>query len=268
MPSFNFISRLIDNRDPVIIMPFGGYANQARLFTCARVLEDEGIRHHEDDHKLKNLWNSFKRFESDEIGGATVVVSWADKHVTLTTDKEGYVILDTAHGLDLTNWNEPTFLITYQLIVKGRTIYQTNTSIHLPSPGASFGVISDVDDTILQTGVTSTLKWRVLVNVLTKHSHQRLPLEGAEVLYEQLHKGRTGNERNPFFYLSNSPWNIFDYLTAFLEKFEFPPGPLLLRDINGDFLKKSGFEKGHKYLSIVHILQMYPSLNFILIGDA
>lgn len=268
MPSFNFISRLIDDPDPVIIMPFGGYANQTSLVTCARVLEDEGIQHHEDDSKLKNLWNSYKRFESDEIGGATVRVSWADKSVMLTTDEEGYVYLQTDHGLDLSATDAPSFLITFELLEKGRIIYQTNSSIYVTASSATFGVISDVDDTILQTGVTSTLKWRVLVNVLTKHSHQRLPLEGAGEFYERLHDGKTGMERNPFFYLSNSPWNIYDYLTSFLEKFEFPKGPLLLRDIDSKFLKKKGYETGHKYQSILTILKMYPDLPFILIGDA
>ena len=268
MSVFKFISQVFKSSDPVIVMPFGGFANEQTLFTCARVLEDERIQQHEDDSTLKNLWNSFKRLESDEVGGATVRICWADKHVELTTDSEGYVYLQTDHHLDISTLHHPSFLVTYQLLEQERIVYQVNTSIHVPHASSRLGIISDVDDTILQTGVTSLLKWRVLVNALTKHSHQRRPLEGAEAFYQLLHKGQTGKELNPVFYVSNSPWNIYDYITAFLEKFKFPKGPLLLRDINQKFLKKSDFENSHKHQSIERILQMYPSLPFLLIGDA
>ncbi len=268
MPIFSFVSDLIDNPDPVIIMPFGGYANEHNLIICARVLEDEGIQHDEDDPKIKNLWNSYKRFESDEVGGATVRVSWEGNSEILTTNEEGYISLNKAHGINFNDDQQDSIIVTYELIEKGEIIYQTTSEVIKPPSDSDFGIISDVDDTIIETGVASTLKWRVLVNVLLKHSDKRLPLDGAEELYQKLHKGKSGLKANPIFYLSNSPWNIFDYLTAFLQKFEFPKGPLLLRDIDKKFLKKSDFESGHKYQSIVHILQMYPELDFILIGDA
>lgn len=268
MSIFNFLSNLIDKPDPVIIMPSGGFANDETLTTQARVLEDEGIQHHEDDRKIKNLWNSYKRFESDEIGGATVRVSWVGKSELLITDDEGYIYLTKLHGIDFNSSDQNNIKVTFELLEKEQVIYKTTSSIIKPPKIANFGIISDVDDTIIETGVASTLKWRVVVNVLFRHSDKRLPLDGAEEFYQKLHKGKSGRNSNPFFYLSNSPWNIFEYLTAFMEKFKFPSGPLLLRDINKDFLKKSNFESGHKYTSIVKIMEMYPHLDFILIGDA
>ena len=268
MPIFNFVLKLIKNADPVIIIPFGGYANEDSFVSCARVLEDEGIRHHEDDHKIKNLWNSLKRFESDEIKGARVRVSWQNKSIIKTTDDEGYIYIEEKHGLANATDGMTHIPVTFELLEKGEVVYQTTSNVIRPHKDAKFGVISDVDDTIIHTGVASTLKWRVLVNVLFRHSDKRLPLEGAEEFYRKLHLGKSGQDNNPIFYLSNSPWNIFEYLTSFLNKFEFPEGPLLLRDIDSKFLKKSGFETGHKYVTIVKILQMYPHLSFILIGDA
>lgn len=80
--------------------------------------------------------------------------------------------------------------------------------------------------------------------------------------------GSTGYNENPFFYLSNSPWNFYDYLQAFLEKNNFPKGTLLLRDVGLEHRKKKSFLEGNKFVKIKHILRTYPSMTFILIGDA
>lgn len=101
-----------------------------------------------------------------------------------------------------------------------------------------------------------------------KHSHNRMPLEGVQEFYNLLHKGSTGYGTNPVFYLSNSPWNLYDYLHAFLIKFNFPKGTLMLRDMGLKIRRKKSFMEGNKYLKIVHILETYPTIPFILIGNA
>ena len=118
MPVFKFISRLIDDEDPVIIMPFSGYANSEKVYAQARVLEDEGIVHSQSDSFIKNFYNSFKRFESDEIENALVKVSIDTKEISLRSDKEGYVYIDATHAIKrtdetITEW----FPVTYKLIV-------------------------------------------------------------------------------------------------------------------------------------------------------
>ena len=72
---------------------------------------------------------------------------------------------------------------------------------------------------------------------------------------------------NPFFYVSSSPCNLYQYLNTFLLKYDFPKGPILLRDtrpIGGAFQKRSRL---HKEKEIKNILDTYPNLKFILIGD-
>ena len=268
MPVFNYISNLIDDPDPVIITPFGGYANDTMIHAQGRVLEDEGIEHSEEDSAIKNIWHSFKRFESDEKGNATVKVSWGDQERTLVSDAEGYVYLDEEHLQHFTHEETLWIPITYRLMDGERAVFETTSMVMKPSPKAEYGIISDLDDTVIETGVASTFKWRLLVNALTKHSHNRLPLEGAQEFYKMLFKGKSGYADNPFFYLSNSPWNIHDYLTAFLKKFEFPDGVIMLRDIGITFRKRKSFMEGNKFRKIKHILETYPKIPFILIGDA
>ncbi|MGK7392703.1 MAG: App1 family protein [Candidatus Cyclobacteriaceae bacterium M2_1C_046] len=268
MPVFKYISDLVDNPNPVIIIPFGGYANDKMIHAQARVLEDKGINYTKKGSFFRNIYHSYKRFESDEKRGAKVLVKWGDQSTTLYSDKEGYIYLDQLHGLNLSSEEMLWIPITYELIKNDKVIYTVTSSIMKPSEPSEYGIISDLDDTVIHTGVTSFLKWKLLVNSFIKHSHKRMPLEGAREFYRLLHKGSTGYNSNPFFYLSNSPWNLYKYLSSFLQKFDFPKGTLMLRDMGLKIRRKKSFMEGNKYKKIIHILETYPSIPFILIGDA
>jgi len=263
-----YIANLFDDLDPVIIIPFGGYANDSKLHAQARVLEDEGLDTIQSDTIVADVYRSFKRFETDEKSGATVRVSWEGQEKILTSDKEGYVYLNSSTSLKL-NHNKILWLpITYNLIDGGKTIFSITSTIMKPSNSAEFGVISDMDETVIHTGLDSVLRWKVIVNTFFKHSDKRLPLEGVQEFFTKLRGGSNGYIGNPFFYLSNSPWNLYDYLTSFLEKFNFPEGTLLLRDIGLENKEAKSFLEGNKFQKISHILETYPDLPFILVGDA
>jgi len=268
MALFNYISNLLDDPDPVIITPYGGYANEQTVHALARVLEDEGIQHTEEDSIAKTLWNSYKRFETDEKPGAKVRVSIGDQTHDLYSDYEGYVALSTQHRLQLNPRQATWFTVRYQLIQENEPTFSVITSVQKPSTEAAFAVISDLDDTVLHTGVSSPLKWRLLVNSVIKQSHQRLPLEGMQEFYKLLHMGGSSATKNPFFYLSNSPWNLYDYLASFLREFGFPRGTILLRDFSLGQLSNQSIFEGNKYKKMVHLLETFPSLPFILVGDA
>ena len=65
---------------------------------------------------------------------------------------------------------------------------------------------------------------------LLHNAHTRLPFEGVAGFYQALQRGRDGEAYNPVFYVSNSPWNLYDLLEDFLDVHGIPRGPLLLRD--------------------------------------
>ena len=268
MKIFKYISNLIDSPDPTIIIPFGGYANNHKLHTQARVLEDEGLDSIHSDSVGAEIYRSFKRFETDEKSDMNVKVSWQGQEKILTSDNEGYIYLDCEHGLQLNHKNTLWLPVTYQLLDKNEAVFSITSTVMKPSSSAEFGVISDMDETVLYTGLDSFLKWKVIVNTFFKHSDKRLPIEGVQEFYTKLSGGSNGYVGNPFFYLSNSPWNLYDYLIAFLEKFNFPKGTLLLRDIGIENKKEVSFLEGNKFEKINHILKTYPELPFILIGDS
>jgi phosphatidate phosphatase APP1 len=96
-----------------------------------------------------------------------------------------------------------------------------------------------------------------------------LPFEGVAAFYRALHRGLEGRPRNPVFYVSSSPWNLYDLLVDFLTLKGLPKGPLLLRDLGLDRQKfiKSGHGT-HKIAQVDRLFEMYPDLPFILIGDS
>src|SRR5688500_1205608 len=100
------------------------------------------------------------------------------------------------------------------------------------------------------------------------NEHGRMPFAGVTEFYNSLQLGRNGKRNNPFFYVSSSPWNLYDLLVDFLDLNDIPSGPLLLRDFGLDRDKESANHMGHKFKEISNILTTYPHLRFVLIGDS
>lgn len=260
-------------KDPFQIITFHSYGSNSHFYLRGRALEDESINL-EDKGWFKLLINSFKRFESDEIKHIEINLKLPNNQVLKTkTDEHGYFKCEeTLENLSAFT-NEEGWLpivASYSDVTIKRTITNDNrfpSEILIPGEDSEFGVISDIDDTILHTGVVSILKWRVLFNTVFKGAFKRVPLEGAAEFYHKLHRGKSGNKANPIFYVSHSPWNMYRYLEYFLKKNKFPKGPILLRSMNTIFNKKTD-EKPQKQQEIIHILNAYPNLKFILIGDS
>jgi phosphatidate phosphatase APP1 len=137
-----------------------------------------------------------------------------------------------------------------------------------PPATVRFGVISDIDDTVVQTDATHLL--RMARNVFLANARTRLPFKGVAAFYAALHGGIDGRAGNPLFYVSSSPWNLYDLLLDFFALNEIPQEPVLfLRDwgLSPTELLPTG-HRGHKLEAIRRVLDLYPALPFILIGDS
>ena len=264
-------ANIFDSPDPFVAVPYRGFANHERFFLQGRVLENEGIHEGKSESRLRNLFDTLRRFESDEIAGARLSIELAGAEHLITTDKEGYFTLDLP-------WqNPPTPPETRWLTAKVQLIDSPDAAallpeaslgeIFYPAPNASFGIISDIDDTVLQTHVTSRLKLKMIYATLFNDSHQRLPMEGVPDLLSAFEKGGDGLRENPFFYVSDSPWNIYDMLAEFLQINQLPKGPILLRDYGPHLIRPRDGQAVHKLDAFRKVLQMYPNLPFVMLGD-
>ena len=259
-------------KDPLQIIAFQSYGTDQHFYMRGRALEDETI-----NLEQKGLFalfiNSWKRFESDEIKYADLQIKLpSGQKLNASTDDHGYFKID--EQLDgLRSMANAEGWLKVEISYNGqnnRDIQKSNRfpgEILIPSSNVDFGVISDIDDTIIHTGVASTLKWKLLINSIFRSASNRIPLEGAAEFYHKLHRGISGANANPIFYVSHSPWNLYRYLEFFLKQNDFPKGPILLRSFKDIFKKKTG-DQPQKHIEILNILKSYPELKFILIGDS
>lgn len=267
---FTWLRKKLPSRGgkPLIIAAYKSYGTKRDIYLRGRVLEDNTIVKHESRGAFRMIRNTIRRFNTFEKPDMEVICSIADNHFAELTNEEGFFrLLQKINPLQVANENKTNWIpVSCHLKVDPEVM--ATTQMMIPTAEAEFGVISDIDDTIMHTGVASFLKWQLVYNSALKHVQKRTPLIGAPSFYQALEKGLDGKNTNPFFYISNSPWNLYTYLNRFLENHKFPLGPILLRDFAFPGTKGYRNEKDHKQREIINIFKTYPHLNFVLLGDS
>ncbi|MCI0670598.1 MAG: DUF2183 domain-containing protein [Myxococcaceae bacterium] len=247
---------------PRRILPFRGYASLQLVRLRARVLEDPCAPVLQDHHsRWRHVVAAYKRFSTREVPGAHVHVRLNGHTWEARTDEEGHLELAVPAPEGLTpGWQ----VAELRLTPAGAP---TLAPVLVANPRAEYGVVSDLDDTVIITGVAHIA--RRLWSLFLADARTRLPFEGVSAFYQSLHAGKSGGAGNPIFYVSSSPWNLYEHLDEFLRLNRIPAGPLLLRDWG---LSRHGLAPGgghgHKLEKIREVLTTLPELPFLLIGDS
>ena len=259
------IKKITGHDSPLIIHAYSGHGTINEVMLKGRVLEDEGFIPSEDANTTwENLTNMYKRFESDEVPGARVRARFSNLEQEATTDGEGYFsfVFGLSNHSDTRLWQEVDLELLDPLTRDGQSVRAAG-QVMIPPATAKFGVISDIDDTVIYSNVTNKLKLILTVALLNERT--RMPFKGVAAFYRALQEGESGSENNPIFYVSKSPWNLYTLLVEFLKIHGIPKGPLFLRDLGSN---QPSPQANHKMSRIEMILNCYPHLPFILIGDS
>ncbi|CAN5825148.1 App1 family protein [soil metagenome] len=254
---------------PFGVLAYRGFGNATSAYVYGRAQENRGVGPSHPSHSaLDNLLNTYRRVQSHPLAFADLAVTFGSSCTTLKADDEGFF----SARIDLpAPWDSGSEWTEYRvdLLAPARPgvdrAHQTG-EILIPSSSARVGIISDIDDTVIQSRVSNFLE--AARAVMLGNAHTRLPFPGVAAFYEALRNGATRDERNPVFYVSSSPWNIYDVITEFMDLRKVPRGPVLLRDWDislGALSARRHFD--HKGTSIRTIMQLYPELPFILLGD-
>lgn len=251
---------------PTVIQPYRGFVADGVAHTRARVMEQPIFDDVPGGLRLDaTLAANLLRWVVLDIAGIEVTVTIGDQSVTVNSDENGFVIAKIPVGDIEPGWHEVHYSANDQgqeVTARGRVV--------LPDPASQVGFITDIDDTILATGITEGLK--AVQRTLLRDAYGRKPVPGTPSLYRGLARGTdTARPESTFFYVSAGPWNLYDMHAQFLGVRGFPRGPIFLKDWRpGSPLTGTAdkLELSHKHARIRRILDAYPDLEFVLLGDS
>ena len=249
-----------------ILKLYRGYANEEELIVMGHVFKPTKTRDYAfEKKKFKNASSIIRLFRIKTQSNADVYLKHNNSTIHTKTLADGYfkfclpVDPNVGHG-----W------IDYEvsIIHKQKTIAVKESYIR-PKTG-NLGIISDIDDTFLISYTMNPL--RKLYVLLFRNVNSRKVFKDVVSHYQALSSsGRTNNEeQNAFFYVSSSEWNLYRFIVKFTEIHKLPKAVLLLKDIKTsltDFFWSGRGDHNHKFEKIKHILEFYPNLKYVLLGD-
>lgn len=251
----------------VVVDAYRGYGTLREVYMMGRVFRQPTFGAGLPDGTLRRqLADAARRFARFGLHDTTITARLGSAETTVRTDLDGYfhVLLELSEPPDGDRlWHDVELVATW----KDRQVHETG-HVYIPPPQARFVVISDIDDTVMFTGVANKAKmmWRLFV----QSAESRVAFPGVAALYRALHSGLGGDEHNPMLFVSRGPWSIYEVLVRFFRLHRIPVGPIL-------FLREWGLTlqrplprraEDHKRDLILAMLERYDDLPFILIGDS
>jgi len=258
--------RIWSHRHEPVIRPHIGQVIERRLLLGGRVLEEGALAPSSPTTpRWQNLVNTYHSFVHAKLAGVRLRAVFGSATTEVTTDEEGYFSVEMELPAPIAGplWQEVDFSLVGGHADRAPVTARGLVLVH-PSK-SRFAVISDIDDTVLASNVTSKL--RMALTVLFSNAHTRMRFAGVGALYRSLEKGH-GDEHNPIFYVSNGPWNLHDLLVDFFRLNEIPLGPIYLRDWGTHLLLARKPTGTHKRLQIARIMSFFPGIPVVLIGDS
>jgi phosphatidate phosphatase APP1 len=258
--------RMAQGRGGIVLQPYRGYGSSTEVFLIGRVFRQihagpagSGL--------MGNLRDVSRRIARRAIGGVAVTARFAGAEQTVETDADGYFRIHLALAEpppETACWHE----VALSLTGEGCGTVHATGEVFIPPASSRLVVISDIDDTVVQTGVANVfmMLWRLFV----VDAEDRVAFPGVAALYRGLHRGPGGDQRNPMLYVSRAPWGTYEVLAEVFRRNGIPVGPIL-------FLREWGLSwrnpwprraENHKELLITHMLALYRDLPFLLIGDS
>lgn len=238
-----------------VLDPYLGYAVPGGLVLRGRVLTALRRTAPDPTHgRWANLRQMVSLFLTDEVAAVTVGVPGTG--VRAVSDAEGYLTIHVPCPKPAPGWAERAVEIV------GAPATRRRFAALVPAPDAALGIISDIDDTVMDTGAYSLA--RNLWTTFTGSALTRRVFPDSIVLMDHL----SDRGRNPVYYVSSSPWNLHAFLDQVFARAGLVKGPMFLRDL-GLSRRVIGADAhlGHKGDAVDRILAANPGLPFVLIGD-
>jgi len=263
---FSLVKRKLGKLDLLRVEVFVVLGNSTQLFVKGRVVEAyRQSRPTDKKNTLQNILATIRRYAGSSVPDAKVELEVGGLKKVLITDEEGVFeilfslsqeVLKSAKKVRLSLLPEEGLAPEKEFISKEILRFEKK---YLRA------IISDIDDTIIVSKATN-IQEKFWLSV-SKNAYTRRPFPGVSDFYRLL----SANGDFPVFYVSSSDWNLFDLIKDFMKYRNIPIGPILLKDRHMDLRniwKSGGGSHEHKVERISFLMDFYPKLNFVLIGDS
>ena len=234
------------------IVPFTGYGGTGWVRVLGRVV----LRHPPQPGVTADQFTGIRGWRSfTTTHVADVEVTVASGRVKRTTRSDRGGVIDAHVEVTL-----PPGWHTITLSIEGGTAVEAE--VFIVDESVDFGLISDIDDTVMVTALPRPFlaAW----NTFVLDEHARTPVAGMSVLYDRLTRMHPGM---PVIYLSTGAWNVVPTLSRFLGRNLYPRGTFLLTDWGPthDRWFRSGPE--HKRKQLARLAAEFPTMKWLLVGD-
>ncbi|MCY7409562.1 MAG: DUF2183 domain-containing protein [Chitinophagales bacterium] len=251
-----------------VVKVYTGYGDTKLLMVNGHVLKLSPLnRKRFVGNKFTNMFALIRLFLVRPYPNATVRLQWNEQTFDVQTEANGFFHFEWKPNQEpATGWH-PLFAKLVDPVNSEKILATGEGSIFIPHV-YQYACISDIDDTFLISH-SSNFRKRLFV-LLTESAISRKPFEGVVRHYQLLSKaGATGDELNPFFYVSSSEWNLYDYIRDFSRHHELPPGIYLLNELKRlrQILQSGQGKHSAKFFRIARIIESYPLQKYILLGD-
>ncbi|HEY1055509.1 MAG TPA: phosphatase domain-containing protein, partial [Emticicia sp.] len=258
---------IMENKNSdAFVKVYHGYGHTHNLVVYGHVLAGKPAKTDQfSDNLLVNTIQLVKLFFVKPLPNMRVNLQWGNQQLYSTTESDGFFKFEWQSDTEVAaGWHE----ITIHLInEQNEPIVSGQGKIFVPH-STQYGFISDIDDTVLVSHSADTGK--KLRTMFTKNPRSRKTFADAVKFYQLLSLAHTSPDLlNPFFYVSSSEWNLYDYLNEFFKHNDLPKGAFLLNQIKKWYqLLKTGRTKHEgKLVRVIRILQAFPKQKFVLLGD-
>jgi phosphatidate phosphatase APP1 len=247
------------NAKPAWIDVFSGWAGPRGGRLYARVHKGQPIakpKPHES--RYARLKETLEALEVNQLEHAKVSVAGLNGVTTAEADDHGFLEIQVPGGLP------PGYVnVTLCIATPGWGGEPASISLQVFEDKVELGVISDIDDTLTDTGVTE--KERLIENTLLHSEWEMKTFPSAPQAVTFLAgKADNGLPLRALFYLSGSPWALHSRIADFFDRAGFPHSAMILRRYSQEPLDPYQFKHPH----LQDIFGAFPNHKWILLGDS
>lgn len=258
-----FLFRL-DNKP--VIKVYNGFGNAGKIMVLGHVLKLSPMpRKTYRQNIFINLFSMLRLFMVVPFSNAKISIEWEGNTYEAKASEDGFFNYEILVDLVPKEGWHPVLVRLREEKYALENIQQFG-SVYIPY-ASKHAFISDIDDTFLISH--SSFLRRRLVALFSKNAHTRKVFEGVVNHYQLLASGNQNTNGSPFFYVSGSEWNLYDFIVEFTRINELPNGIFLLSRLKTvtQFWKSGQTDLMTKFTRIVRIIETFPHLHFVLLGD-